>query len=255
MTFDPTSYSAPSVAVGINEDVFLELVDAEVSTSRIHPVDLAKLVLRADRTVKKDDKVRLYMGYDDELHLVFGGQVVDVSDEQTMTVSAADAMQRLKDLTGIRQSFVDCTPKEIAAWLCSKVNLVAAIGEAPARHNFLLDNVNGLEALRLVQEAWGLDWDLYAEPTGLVYWGPAADSPRAQQPEAHVLEYGQSLLQVIPGSDDYTLKCMFNPYIRHSQRVLVYDPVLIGAGVFAVVDRAVHRYAAQETEIQCRLVA
>lgn len=246
-------YNAPAVAVHIADQAVLELLDVEVRSSRIHPVDQARMSLRPDVSldVAEDDEVHVYMGYDDEQFHVFGGRAKEVGDQAELTV--LDALAALKDVT-INQSFVDCTPAVVGKHVFDQAGLLALVpSDGSSRHSFLLWDVDGLTALRLVDQAWGLGWDLYAEPEGFAFWGPTDLSPRGTTEEAHVIERGNNLLSLQPQGDFFRVRAVFNPFILHSEPVILFDPDMWGSAVVARVERARHDFGNLITELECRL--
>jgi hypothetical protein len=251
-----TEYKAPNVAVEIAGKFVLDLVDAEVSTSRIHPVDLAKVTLRAPGLdVAVDDELFLYMGMDSDQTVVFGGHVSDVADEAQIVISAVDLVAKLKTVT-VSKCFVDCTPAVVGRYIFDLAGVTAIVpSDGPAKHSFLVPGINGLDAMKLIESAWSLGWDLFAEPEGFLYWGPTDKSLRSGQKDAYVFERGHNLLTLEPGADVIKLTATFCPFVRHSEEIIIHDPVLLGSAVFARVERARHRYAELLTEVECRLIA
>jgi len=250
---DALKYSAPAVTVDIGSHTVLALQDMVLTTARQTPVDQVELTLRSDEIeVARDDDLVVFAGYGNDQGLVFGGQVDEVDDTDAFRIVGTDAMRRLQERK-VSQSFRMCTPAMVAGWLGDVLGLpIVAPQSASLKHSMAFNDMAALDVLRACDHAWGLDWDLYAEPEGWAYWGPMELSPRFQDDTTHTFEEGLNIISLTPGEGVHHLTAVYDPFVQHSSKAIVYDPVLFGGARICVVDRAVHKLGRLLSEVTCR---
>ena len=56
--------------------------------------------------------------------------------------------------------------------------IIISNSKQPLKHYFVLSNQNILQAQRLMQSAWGLQWLFYREPEGQIVWQPLEETER-----------------------------------------------------------------------------
>ena len=121
-----------------------------------------------------------------------------------------------------------------------------------------------MELLQSMARAWGLDWDLYCEPDGSVWWGPWESSPRylaALSDELVVLEHGVSVFSLEPtGEGVGVAETWLMPELAHSRLIGLNDARFWRTQVYARIERVRHRLCAKgapggRTTVEWRLAA
>lgn len=224
----------------------------EVAASRLNPV--ARCVLSLDRdqpeavTIAEGSPVEVLMGRElTGVRPVFRGRVRQVSPEDQVQLVALDGMRDLRDVL-VRQVFSQVTAREVVEWVADQAGLVlhmAPLSRHARRRHFVAANVPLPEVIRQVRQTWGLlDWDLWCDVDGSVWFGPWADTVRARRdPVAH-LEWGRNLLEMTPSAGSTGVaETWLDEAIEHSTRVKLTDPRAWGGSRLARVERVAHTWA------------
>lgn len=230
----PSLVDQPAIRLGIGNAVFADdVVAIHTRSVRRDPLDWVDIQIdnadgQAD-AIEKGAGLLLALGYTtaDTMPLVFAGTVDDVRRERTVTVSAVDW------LGALREPRVDCwrnvTPVDVVRALLELTlgasALVTSEAELTRLGHFVCPGLTGLQALADVSRAWGLNWDLYAEPNGSVWFGPWNESPRAQTTPWQ-FESGTDLTAVIPAGPEGSrgkLVMHAQPEVQHSHTALLTD--------------------------------
>jgi len=210
------------------------LLELRLVSGRSQP--LASCTLAIDntdgRTGSVDPGTLIAVGLGDRttaLRPVFAGQIDRSSPSHRLELEARDQMLQLHRLTVTRQ-WLRVTPQEVARQLVREAGVQATIygGELPRRHAVVSAGRTALQVLQDMAATWGLDWDLYCDGMGAIWWGPWDESPRARQSiEAGPVtyRYGEDLLELEPAEDGERgrARCKLSPEIEHSTVCLLAD--------------------------------
>lgn len=209
-----------------------KITSLQVISSNQTPIDLATIEIPAEyvelEAINRNMPVKIYMGYYDVgTWLVFSGLVKDVVWGRSIVIYCKDLMEELRKIKVV-QSFVDAEPAIIMKYLMAKAgveNYEISDLQQEAKHHFILSNQNILQAQRLLNSAWDLEWQFYREPEGNVVWQPIIATERYNKGNAVLkLEYGINLLALTPTENTSgTLTTFVLPFLRHSQVIKVKD--------------------------------
>lgn len=248
----------------IQIDVFIDsfkvnkLYRLDVVSSSETPIDLANIEIPAEfvnvDAILKDMPVKIYMGYyGSGTWLCFSGLVKDVSWGRTITIYCKDLMEVLRKEKTVK-AFVDATPAVIMKYLLNQAgadDFIISNSKQPLKHYFVLSNQNILQAQRLMQSAWGLQWLFYREPEGQIVWQPLEETERFNSGEPVLtLEYGVNLLELVPteNSQGY-LRTFMLPFLRHGQVINIIDHRYWASDVDVVITKINYIYKNDSAEM------
>jgi hypothetical protein len=243
-------YGVPALQVLVNGVAMASVATCVVVSDRAAPIDRAEVALDRDVSasarVAEGDAVTVGMGFRGAALLrVFGGKVYSLEPGRLVTLTCLD---RMRDLAGVRikQAWRNVTPQEVITWCLERAgvdaySLGSRAASAQRRHHFLAADEPLPDVLRRVKEAWGLDWDQYADPAGAVHFLPWEESERALIAPVLNLQYGVNLLALEPRPQGTGIaETYLAPWVMHSHRITIRDDRLWGAEVTARVERATH---------------
>lgn len=241
-------YISPFYEVTVGSWHVRKAVRLDVFSARTSPVDLAEIefdTLGEAVAIQKADPVEIKLGYREKgLWLVFRGSVHDVSAKRTTTIWAKDRMEGLRGVH-ITQAFVDVSAAEVIRFVADKVGIAdmrLGSDQTPKKHHFILNGQNVVDAVKLVNRTWGLDWDFYFEPEGTFVWESWGESRRQQ--ELITFELGKNILDLTPKSEGHgELNTILLPFIRHSNLIQIEDGRFWQETVKARVERLHHSIA------------
>ncbi|MCL4514156.1 MAG: hypothetical protein M1379_00955 [Firmicutes bacterium] len=225
-------YISPYYEIKIGPYLVQKAKRIDVFSDYQSPIDRAEMALDAQGVktgaIIKGMPVEIREGYREKgLWNVFTGTVADVSWQRAVTIYARNQMEALKD-TKITKTFVDVTPAEIIKYCLAKAGVAAfklTAKALPKRHAFVVHEIDIIGVIRLISQTWQLDgWTYYFEPEGEFFWGTWEESPRYQQKEVVVFEYGKNIIDLKP-SDQETgqLQTVILPFLRHSHVIRIRD--------------------------------
>ena len=242
-------YGVPEAIVHVNDGEELSPVSVLVAGARMAPIGRAVVELDLEGealAVKAGDRIEVLLGYRETgVRRVFKGKVKVVDPGRVVRLTCLDRMQDLGEPEArIRQSFVSVTAQDVMSWCLERAGVdefTLGAGATPRRHHFVCKNLSVLQVCKMVRESWGLDWDYYADPDGVVWFVPWAESPRALADPVLDLEYGVNITRWQPSTNSTgILETYLAPEVRHSDRIRITDDRLSGLRVVARVERATH---------------
>jgi hypothetical protein len=259
------AYIAPYVTVNIEGWNTNKPARVRVTAGSANPVAVAEIAIPSEGVdvsgFSKNMAVAIYMGYREKgVWPVFSGKVDDISSERELIIYAKDRMETLRQ-TRITKAFVDTVPQEVIKYSLAKAAAgdYALSGKAfPRKHHFIVKDLTVIQAIKLANKTWGVDWPFYFEPEGQFCWGEWQESGRygGGAPVA-TFEYGENILDLEP-SDNGTgiLKTFLLPFIRHSNVILIRDSRFWDTEVLAKVERATYEHGESTTgmELQWRIL-
>lgn len=255
-------YGTPAARVRIG-DLEVTPESVRISSDRRAPIARAEIALDRDLSgrleVGQDLVVALgYLGQ--ALTPAFRGRIWELRPERLVRIVALDRMKDLTDVT-IRQAFRNVTLQEVVSWCLEYAGVsdyTLSSRDTPRRHHFVAAQDTALDVLRRATQAWGVDWDCYADADGVVWVLPWEESPRAQAAPVAELEYGDDLTALEPRLQGTGMAETFlAPWVQHSHRVRLRDDRLWGAEVLVRVERVEHTVDSQRarTRIEWTLLA
>lgn len=248
----------------IQIDVFIDtfrvnkLYSLSVVSSSETPIDLANIEIPAEYVevdaILKGMSIKIFAGYyGSGTWLCFSGLVKDVSWGRTVNIYCKDLMETLRQEKNVK-SFVDASPAVIMKYLLVKAgadDYALSDSYQPLKHYFVLSNQNILQAQRLMQSAWGLQWLFYREPEGQIVWQPLEETERFNGGEPVLtLEYGVNLLELVPteNSQGY-LRTFLLPFLRHGQVITVIDRRYWASDVDVLITKVNYLYKNDSAEM------
>ena len=245
----------PDWAILVGEYSIERLLELEIVSSRLQPLDTCRLVVdnsdgRAD-VLAEGDVVSVGIGdRSTGLAPVFHGEVERREAGGRLVLEARDVMLALLRHE-VTMQWLRVRPQDVARQLLRQVGLEGTLGtaELAPRHAVVGRGQSGMKLLQEMDRNWGLGWDLYCEADGRVFWGPWSESPRARlsaELELPIFVHGESLLELEPAEEGGVgrAKTWLTPSVAHSAFVGLQDDRLWKRQVLARVDTVTHRIGA-----------
>ncbi|MBM4394355.1 MAG: hypothetical protein FJ087_01540 [Deltaproteobacteria bacterium] len=243
-------YGTPDIQVTIGGQVMPAIASVSVVADRRTPIARAEIELDRDRDAASDvteqDPLEVALGFRGQvLRRVFRGRVHGTGPERLVGVTALDRMRELQGVR-IRQAWRNANAQDVLAWSMRKAGVesfrLGAV-QTSARHLFIAANEGFVDVVRRVRDAWSLDWDLSADPEGVVYCMPWAETPWAQAGIQLELEFGRNMTGFEPRTGGRTGSCetFLAPWLWHSHLVSILDQDLWGRWVTVRVERVEHK--------------
>ena len=222
-----------------------------VTSSCQNPIDLATIEIPCENVevdaIVKDLPVKIYMGYyDTGIWLVFSGLVKDVSWGRSIVIRCKDLMEVLRS-TKIVQAFTDAEPAVIMKFMLQKAGVpdfLISRQSQPVKHNFILSNQSVIQAQRLLNKAWDLDWMFFREPEGKVVWQPVEETSRYDGGEPILLlEYGRNILDLKPAEETAgTVTTFLLPFLRPLNVIRIRDVRYWASDMLALITKVEYIY-------------
>lgn len=235
-------YIAPYFNITVGSQEIKKLQSLEHISSCITPVDLAeiKLTSKVD-SLEIGQEVIIKQGYKSKgLWQLFKGNIIDVATDNRTKLFCKDKMAQLKEIT-ITKSFIDCTPQDILRYSLNQagVNYTLSSKVFRKKHHFIVRNRDIITLTKLINQAWGLDFDFYFDDE-TYFWGSWEESPRYTKDEIVKFEYGKNIIDFTPNKDGSgILETIAVPFLKHSNIVRILHPSFEG---LAKVDRIRNYY-------------
>lgn len=230
-----------------------------VTSSCQNPIDLATIEIPCENVevdaIVKDLPVKIYMGYyDTGIWLVFSGLVKDVSWGRNIVIRCKDLMESLRS-TKIVQAFTDAEPAVVMKFMLQKAGVADFLisrQPQPIKHNFILSNQSIIQAQRLLNQAWNLDWMFFREPEGKVVWQPVEETSRYDGGEpVLLLEYGKNILDLKPAENTAgTVTTFLLPFLRPLNVIRIRDVRYWASDVLALITKAEYVYEGGAAEMR-----
>ena len=230
-----------------------------VTSSCQNPIDLATIEIPCENVevdaIVKDLPVKIYMGYyDTGIWLVFSGLVKDVSWGRSIVIRCKDLMEVLRS-TKIVQAFTDAEPAVIMKFMLQKAGVpdfLISRQSQPVKHNFILSNQSVIQAQRLLNKAWDLDWMFFREPEGKVVWQPVEETNRYDGGEPMLLlEYGRNILDLKPAEETAgSVTTFLLPFLRPLNVIRLRDLRYWASDVLALITKAEYIYEGGASEMR-----
>lgn len=242
-------YLAPLMAVEIGGFPVQKVAECRVTSARNSPMDRAELVVPVEHldpmAIRAGAEVVIQAGYREKgSWVLFAGTAIDVAWGPRVRLQCRDRMDRLHR-THVTQALADVTAREVVDYVVGQAGLDStnlSNAETPRRHYFVLSGQNAIEAIRLVNRTWQLDFGFFIDPEdGSFWWGAWDESPRSRA-DAVRFEYGRNIVRLEPFTRERygLLETIFLPYVRHSQPLRIVDRRYWGQDVQARVERVIH---------------
>lgn len=225
----------PRLIVRIGPYEFTEGVGIEVSSAQDAYFDWAKVYFTAEYQPKlslaRKEPASIALGYGDTFEEVFRGYVAKHYNaaDAAHVVSLIDDMLLLQE-TQINNTFLETTPQEAISYILGQADVTGMELSPqlyPERRQFPIRKTSALQAINAVHAAWGIKLPFFFS-SGIFHWGT-----KPTQDKIYAFEYGMNILSLIRVGGLWELETVSAPFIRHSQRIEVYHPLI--NGIFEVV--------------------
>lgn len=231
----------------------------KVTSSCQSPIDLATVEIPCENmevdAIVKDLPVKIYMGYYDAgIWLTFSGLVKEVSWGRSIEITCKDLMEVLRSVK-IVQAFTDADPAVVMKFMLQKAGVPdfqISSQRQPVKHNFILSNQTIIQAQRLLNQAWGLDWLFFREPEGKVIWQPLEETSRYGGGEpVLLLEYGKNILDLKPAEKTAgTITTFLLPFLRPLNVIRIRDVRYWASDVLALITKVEYIYEGGAAEMR-----
>ena len=172
---------------------------------------------------KNVEDCRVDMGIDDDYENIIDG--IGTWETENDELIIRDEMKKLLDTT-IKAAFVESTPQEAIRYvlaLCGIYSFCLDDTVYSTKKTFVIDSLNGCDAIREINTAWGIDVGFYMWD-GVFYWG----KDREQEEIYEITD--DNILDISCSKGIWEIDVIGIPWLHHSQYINVNCEELIAVG-------------------------
>lgn len=217
----------PKAEINIGSYVLTNGFMLDVFSSKDSYFDWAKITL-SDQLANKvsvdaADEVSIKLGYPNNMHSVFGGNVSKSHDKE---ITCKDKMLQLQR-TKITSTFLNVYPFELIKYGLNAAKIeryVLTNKDYPKKDKIVVANKNVIELIEQIHQTWNISEKFFFTPEEIFYWG-------AQEPESgkvYKFAYGQNIISIEKEGAYWHMTTVLVPFIRHSQIIDIEHPKVTG---------------------------
>lgn len=206
----------PKVEVNIGSYILTNGFMIDIFSSKDTYYDWAKISLSKKMInqfdVKNDDEIIIKLGYSDDIHAVFGG---NVSKNNTEQIFCKDKMLQLQKIK-ITSTFLNVYPTELIKYGLNAAgikNYKLSDKDYPKKDKFVVGNKNVIELIEQIHQTWKISENFFFTPEEVFYWGAS----REDDNKVYSFVYGQNIISMEKEGNYWHMTTVLAPFIRHSQ--------------------------------------
>lgn len=186
-------YFSPEVRIEIGNYIVEKHIILELHLDDEKTFDWAIITFTVDLlrllSMNKGDRVRIFLGYEGILDEILVGDVIGIKRDKLYIRN--DFVKLAK--TFVVKSFVKCTPQEVVAFILGQAGVDYKLSSEayPMRDLLSIGNQTALEALKYVDQKWGIRNSIYLFRGATFEW----NMPHEQQ-VIYTFEYTKNILDL-----------------------------------------------------------